>query len=53
MTIDRRTILQAGASALAVGLAPQGAFAQAEAYRIGALNPVTGAGAPMVPAWPQ
>jgi len=46
MTIDRRIILQAGASALALGLAPQGAFAQAEAYRIGALNPVTGAGSP-------
>ncbi|MCA3673594.1 MAG: ABC transporter substrate-binding protein, partial [Methylobacterium sp.] len=46
MTIDRRTILQAGAGALALGLAPQGAFAQAEAFRIGALNPVTGAGSP-------
>ncbi len=46
MTIDRRTILQAGASALGLGLMPQGAFAQAEAFRIGALNPVTGAGSP-------
>ncbi len=53
MTIDRRTILQAGASALGLGLMPQGAFAQAEAFRIGALNPVTGAGSPMVPAWPR
>lgn len=46
MTIDRRTILQAGAGALGLGLLPQSAMAQAEPFRIGALNPITGAGSP-------
>lgn len=46
MTIDRRTILQAGAGTLAASLLPQSALAQAEPFRIGALNPITGAGSP-------
>lgn len=46
MTIDRRAILQAGASALGLSLLPPSAFAQAEPFRIGALNPITGAGSP-------
>ena len=46
MTIDRRLILQAGAGAMALGLTSRSAFAQAEPFRIGALNPITGAGSP-------
>ena len=47
MTLSRRTTLQAlAASALAPALAGK-AFAQAgDTFRIGALNPITGAGAP-------
>ncbi|MEO3472347.1 ABC transporter substrate-binding protein [Roseomonas sp. CAU 1739] len=43
MTTTRRTLLAATAGALA---APGLAHAQAETFRVGALNPVTGAGAP-------
>ncbi|WP_137178036.1 ABC transporter substrate-binding protein [Roseomonas sp. AR75] len=43
MTTHRRTLLAASAGLLA---APRFARAQAETFRIGALNPVTGAGSP-------
>jgi branched-chain amino acid transport system substrate-binding protein len=43
MTTTRRTLLAAGAGVLA---APSVVRAQAETFRIGALNPITGAGSP-------
>lgn len=46
MTIDRRTLLGAGTAGLALALAPAKASAQAQTFRIGALNPITGAGSP-------
>lgn len=46
MIIDRRTMLQAAGSTLALALAPGIGRAQASTFRIGALNPVTGAGSP-------
>jgi len=46
MTIDRRTLLGAVPASLVLGLAPSRAAAQAQSFRIGALNPVTGAGSP-------
>jgi branched-chain amino acid transport system substrate-binding protein len=47
MTIDRRTLLGAAGSGLALALAPGRAGAQGQpTFRIGALNPVTGAGSP-------
>jgi len=46
MTIDRRTLLGAVPAGLVSGLAPGRAAAQAPTFRIGALNPVTGAGSP-------
>ncbi|HYG91385.1 MAG TPA: ABC transporter substrate-binding protein [Azospirillum sp.] len=43
----RRLMVSAGASALLLGLAGRGVWAQAsDVFRIGALNPVTGAGSP-------
>ena len=46
MTIDRRTLLGAVPASLVLGLAPSRAAAQTQSFRIGALNPVTGAGSP-------
>lgn len=46
MTIDRRTMLQAAGGALALTLTPATGKAQGAPFRIGALNPVTGAGSP-------
>lgn len=46
MNLSRRSTLQALAAATLTGSLGQRAFAQAEAFRIGALNPVTGAGSP-------
>ncbi|MCZ8375721.1 MAG: ABC transporter substrate-binding protein [Beijerinckiaceae bacterium] len=46
MNLSRRTILQALAAATLTGSLGQRAFAQAESFRIGALNPITGAGSP-------
>ena len=43
MTTTRRILLASGAGLLA---APRLVRAQAETFRIGALNPVTGAGSP-------
>jgi branched-chain amino acid transport system substrate-binding protein len=43
---DRRQIIAGGASALALALSGTGAAAQAAPFRIGALNPITGAGSP-------
>lgn len=45
-TIDRRTLLGTGAVGLALAAMPVAADAQAASFRIGALNPVTGAGSP-------
>jgi branched-chain amino acid transport system substrate-binding protein len=44
--MDRRTILATGASAMALALTGGQALAQTAPFRIGALNPVTGAGSP-------
>ena len=46
MMIDRRTMLQAAGSTLALTLAPGLGQAQATSFRVGALNPITGAGSP-------
>lgn len=46
MIIDRRTMLQAAGSTLALTLAPGIGAAQGATFRIGALNPITGAGSP-------
>ena len=46
MNLSRRTTLQALAAATLTGSLGQRAFAQAESFRIGALNPITGAGSP-------
>ncbi|MFY8114207.1 MAG: ABC transporter substrate-binding protein [Rhabdaerophilum sp.] len=46
MNLSRRSTLQALAAATLTGSLGQRAFAQAETFRIGALNPVTGAGSP-------
>jgi branched-chain amino acid transport system substrate-binding protein len=46
MNIDRRTMLQAAGSTLALTLAPGIGAAQGATFRIGALNPITGAGSP-------
>ncbi len=44
--LNRRETIMAGASALAAALVGSGAQAQSPAFRIGALNPITGAGSP-------
>jgi branched-chain amino acid transport system substrate-binding protein len=44
--LDRRTLLGATGGALAVNLMPMRTHAQTATFRIGALNPVTGAGSP-------
>jgi len=46
MAIDRRQVIAGGAGALAAVLTGVGAAAQQPAFRVGALNPVTGAGSP-------
>ncbi|MCZ8182175.1 MAG: ABC transporter substrate-binding protein [Beijerinckiaceae bacterium] len=46
MNLSRRSTLQALAAATLTGSLGQRAFAQAETFRIGALNPITGAGSP-------
>lgn len=46
MNINRRTMLQAAGSTLALTLAPGIGAAQGATFRIGALNPITGAGSP-------
>nr|MCU0987240.1 amino acid ABC transporter substrate-binding protein [Acetobacteraceae bacterium] len=45
-TLDRRTLLGAAGGALAMSVVPVRADAQTATFRIGALNPVTGAGSP-------
>lgn len=44
--MNRREIVAAGAATLAASLMGTGASAQGQPFRIGALNPVTGAGSP-------
>ena len=46
LSADRRQIIAGGASALALALVGGPSLAQAAPFRIGALNPVTGAGSP-------
>lgn len=46
MNLSRRATLQALAATTLTSALGQNAFAQAETFRIGALNPVTGAGSP-------
>jgi branched-chain amino acid transport system substrate-binding protein len=43
---DRRALIAGGASALALALTGGPALSQSAPFRIGALNPVTGAGSP-------
>ncbi len=45
-TLDRRTLLAGAGGALAVSVVPVRADAQTATFRIGALNPITGAGSP-------
>ncbi|SLN64352.1 ABC transporter substrate-binding protein [Oceanibacterium hippocampi] len=46
MRFNRREIMLTGAASLAAAMAPVGFARAAEPYRIGALNPITGAGSP-------
>ena len=50
MTLTRRELIHSSLAAALASALPQGAFAQAGAtFRIGALNPITGAGSPYGP----